>query len=365
MSKNISFQDKEVIGLGSALKLPLGVLLGAASLMLNATPANQLPTAPTVTAGQTSISQAGNRLTINQTTKFASVYWDSFSIGKDAAVSINMPSSDSISLQRVTGTSATVIAGQLTSNGRVFLSNPAGVLFAKGARVDTAALLATTKNITDWNADRTSVKLIGDSSASVLNEGTLKVTDGGFVILAAAKVINKGNIEAQLGNVALAAGDTIELNFGGNSSLSVSITKGHLDALVSNRDAIIADGGRVILTAKGAENAANSVVNNSGVIRAQSIQNKNGRIYLVGDGTTEVDGTLDASAPTGGNGGFIETSAPLLRVAPTTRVTTWSKDGKTGTWLLDPTDFFVTNGTSPLSINGIGNTTLSNVSKQW
>ena len=360
MSKNISFPDKEVIGLGSALKLPLGVLLGAASLMLNATPANQLPTAPTVTAGQTSISQAGNRLTINQTTKFASVYWDSFSIGKDAAVSINTPSSDSISLQRVTGTSATVIAGQLTSNGRVFLSNPAGVLFAKGARVDTAALLVTTKDITDWNADRTSVKLIGDSSSSVLNEGTLKVTDGGFVILAAAKVINNGSIEAQLGNVALAAGDTIELNFGGNSSLSVSITKGHLDALVSNRDAIIADGGKVILTAKGAENAANSVVNNSGVIRAQSIQNKNGRIYLVGDGTTEVDGTLDASAPTGGNGGFIETSAPQLRVAPTTRLTTWSKDGKTGTWLLDPTDFFVTNGTSPLSINGIGNTTLSN-----
>jgi filamentous hemagglutinin family protein len=359
MSKSFRFQNKEVYGLGSALKLPLGVLLGAASLMLNAAPANQLPTAPTVTAGQTSISQAGNRLTINQTTKFASVNWDSFSIGKDAAVSINMPSSDSISLQRVTGTASTVIAGQLTSNGRVFLSNPAGVLFAKGARVDTAAILATTKDITDWNADRTSVKLIGDSSASVLNEGTLKVTDGGFVILAAAKVINKGNIEAQLGNVALAAGDTIELNFGGNSSLSVSITKGHLDALVSNRDAIIADGGKVILTAKGAENAANSVVNNSGLIRAQSIQNKNGRIYLVGDGTTEVDGTLDASAPAGGNGGFIETSAPQLRVAPAAMVTTFSKEGKTGTWLLDPTDFSVTNGTSPLSINGIGNTTLS------
>jgi filamentous hemagglutinin family protein len=352
--------NKEATSLVSSLKLPLGVLLGAASLMLNAAPANQLPTAPTVTAGQTSISQAGNQLTISQTTKFASVNWDSFSIGKDSVVSINMPSSDSIGLQRVTGSAATVIAGQLTSNGRVFLSNSAGILFAKGARVDTAALLATTKDITDWNTERTSVKLIGDSSASVLNEGSLKVTDGGFVILAAAKVINNGGIEAQLGNVALAAGDTIELNFGGNSSLSVSITKGHLDALVSNRDAIIADGGKVILTAKGAESAANSVVNNSGLIRAQSIQNKNGRIYLVGDGTTEVDGTLDASAPTGGNGGFIETSAPQLRVAPTALVTTLSIAGKTGTWLLDPADFFVTDGVSPLSNNGIGNTTLSN-----
>ena len=128
MSKSIRFHKKNRNGLGSALRLPLGVLLGAASLMLNAAPANQLPTAPIVTAGQTSISQAGNQLTISQKTKFSSVNWDSFSIGKDAAVSINMPSSDSISLQRVTGTSATVIAGQLTSNGRVFLSNPAGVI---------------------------------------------------------------------------------------------------------------------------------------------------------------------------------------------------------------------------------------------
>jgi hypothetical protein len=87
-------------------------------------------------------------------------------------------------------------------------------------------------------------------------------------------------------------------------------------------------------------------VNNTGVIRAQTLENRNGTIMLMGDmqtGTVNVAGTLDASAPTGGAGGFIETSAAHVKIASGTRVTTAAAQGKTGTWLIDPVDFVISN----------------------
>lgn len=53
----------------------------------------------------------------------------------------------------------------------------------------------------------------------------------------------------------------------------------------------------------------------------------------------DVSGKLDASAPSGGNGGFIETSAAKVAVKDGTIVTTTAPDGKAGTWLIDPHDF--------------------------
>jgi polyhydroxyalkanoate synthesis regulator phasin len=65
---------------------------------------------------------------------------------------------------------------------------------------------------------------------------------------------------------------------------------------------------------------------------------------LMGDmtsGTTEVSGTLDASAPNGGDGGFIETSAGRVKIADEVRITTLADKGKTGQWLVDPGSFNV------------------------
>ncbi|HVJ01074.1 MAG TPA: YDG domain-containing protein [Sphingomonas sp.] len=84
------------------------------------------------------------------------------------------------------------------------------------------------------------------------------------------------------------------------------------------------------------------VVNNSGTIEARTIGSRNGRIYLLGDmanGAVDVSGTLDASAPQGGDGGFIETSAAKVHIADGTRITTAAPLGRTGTFLIDPHDF--------------------------
>jgi hypothetical protein len=61
------------------------------------------------------------------------------------------------------------------------------------------------------------------------------------------------------------------------------------------------------MTAQAAGALLRTVVNNSGIIEARTLENRNGTIMLLGDmqsGTLNVNGSLDASAPQGGDGGF-------------------------------------------------------------
>ncbi len=104
----------------------------------------------------------------------------------------------------------------------------------------------------------------------------------------------------------------------------------------------MADGGQVLLSAGARDALLASVVNNSGVIQARTVENRSGIIILLGGmaaGTANVAGTLDASAPNGGNGGFIETSGAQVNVADGARISTAAPAGNSGTWLIDPVDF--------------------------
>jgi len=111
------------------------------------------------------------------------------------------------------------------------------------------------------------------------------------------------------------------------------------------------------LTAKGLDTVLGSLVNNTGEIRAQTIGSSEGKIYLLGDmdnGTVKVDGVLDARAPNGGNGGFVETSAAHVKVADTARVTTLAANGQAGTWLIDPNDFTVASSGGDMTGAAVG-----------
>ena len=107
----------------------------------------------------------------------------------------------------------------------------------------------------------------------------------------------------------------------------------------ANGGPIQADGGQVLLTAQAAGSLLRSAVNNTGVIEAQTLDSRSGTIRLLGGmqaGTVSVGGTLDASAPSGGNGGFIETSAARVKIASDARITTAAPLGSVGSWLIDP-----------------------------
>ncbi|MCM2308842.1 MAG: filamentous hemagglutinin N-terminal domain-containing protein [Sulfuritalea sp.] len=302
-----------------------------------------LPVGGVVAEGGAGISSGAGTTTINQTSQNVAINWQSFSIGVGEAVQFVQPNSSSIALNRVLGPDPSSILGNLSANGKVFLLNPNGVLFGHGAQVNVGGLVASTLNMSDGDFMAGRYHFAGNSKATVLNQGTINAP-GGYVALLGAEVGNDGIILARLGTVALAAGSEMTLDVAGDGLLNVTVSQGAVDALVQNGGLIQADGGQVLLTAKAAGNLLQSAVNNTGVIQAQTIENRNGTIRLLGDmriGTANVDGTLDASAPNGGDGGFIETSAAQVFVKNTVRVTTAAAGGKSGLWLIDPLDFTV------------------------
>ena len=304
------------------------------------------PTGGTVVAGQGTISQTGGTTTVNQQSQNLSLNWLGFSISPAETVQFVQPSTTAIALNRVIGTDASQIYGHLVANGQVFLINPNGVLFAPSAQVDVGSLVASSLNISnaDFLAGHYKFQTGSASAASVINQGSITAAAGGSVALLGGQVSNQGTITAQLGTVALAAGSAMTLDFRGNKLMSVQVDRSAVGALAENRQLIQADGGTVIMTAAARDALLNTVVNNTGVIEARTLQDQNGEIKLLGapdGGTVNVGGTLDASAPGGGNGGSIETSGAHVEIADSAHITTTAANGKTGTWLVDPTDFTI------------------------
>src|SRR5712692_334143 len=271
--------------------------------------ANQLPTGGQVTAGTANISSAGSKMQIDQATDKAILNWQTFSIGSSAWVNFSQPSASSIALNRVLGNNPSEIFGRLTANGQVFLSNPSGVLFAPSASVDVGALFATSLSINDQDflAGRYNFYNSGNAG-SVVNQGTI-ITTNGYAALAGPQVRNDGIIIAQAGTVSLAAGDRVTLDMVGDGLISVSVDQAALNAFAINAGTIQADGGRVLLTARSANALLDTVINNTGVIRANSLVERNGEIILDGGaaGVVSNSGTLQAAgADAGTTGGTVK-----------------------------------------------------------
>jgi len=296
-----------------------------------------------VSSGTATIVQNGAVTDINQSSNKAVINWQSFSTSPNETVNFNQPNAASITLNRVIGNEQSVLQGALNATGKVFLVNPNGVLISTGATVNTGGFLASTLNISDDDFNKGNYTFKGNgSNASVTNLGTITVTDGGYVVLMGHLVSNQGAIVATKGSVSLNAGNKVTLNFNGNSLLSVTIDEGALNALVENKQAIYADGGQVILTAKAADELLGSQVNNTGIVQAQTIDDLKGTIEIYAHGgTANIAGKLDASAPITGDGGFIETSGDRVKIADSAQILTRSAMGKNGKWLVDPVDFTI------------------------
>lgn len=317
--------------------MSLSLMLAFGSLVYAA------PTDGTVSAGSATITGGPGSTTITQSSQNVVINWQSFSIGVGESVQFVQPNSSSVALNRVIGPDPSSILGSLSANGKVFLLNANGILFGQGAQVNVGGLVASTLGLSDSDFMAGRYKFSGTSQGTVLNQGSINA-DGGYVALLGANVSNEGVISARLGTVALAAGDAITLDVAGDGLLNVTVDQSAVNALVQNSGMIQADGGHVLLTAQAAGDLLQGVVNNTGVIRAQTIENHQGTIKLLGNmqsGTVNVGGTLDASAPNGGDGGFIETSAAHVKIANDVQVTSAAPYGLFGIWLIDPQDFII------------------------
>jgi len=220
-----------------------GSVLGASWAL-----ANGLPQGAQVVSGSATVSTSGANMQVQQSSQRAILNWQDFSIGAGNKVKFVQPSASAVALNRVLGANPSVIQGNLSANGQVFLINPNGVLFGPSSQVSVGALLASTLSMSnsDFLAGRYVLK--GDSGQSVVNQGTLQAQPGGFVSLIAAKVENAGQITANQGSVLLGAGSEVTLDLNGPVKLRVDAAA--LDAQIANGGAIQADGGLVLLNAR-------------------------------------------------------------------------------------------------------------------
>jgi filamentous hemagglutinin family protein len=311
------------------------LVLAAASLFAGASQAQSvLPSGGSVVGGSAvaTISTAGNAMSISQSAQNAIINWGSFSIGSSNSVRFNQPNATAIALNRVQGNNPSQILGSLSANGRVFIVNPNGVLFGSGASVSVGGLVASTLSISDADfntgTQTGAFKFTGGAATggTVVNQGSLSATGGGTIaLLGTASNAAGGSITANGGTVALADADVVTVDFQGDGLTQLSLSGASLNQLLSvgNAGTLQADGGRVSLQAIGAPNAQQLVVNQTGVIRARSMQGSAGQIILDSgsDGTAEVSGTLDASAAAPGvAGGSIQISGERINLgrSPTT-----------------------------------------------
>ena len=283
--------------------LRAAVLAALTSLVARGALAN--PQDGRIVAGSAAIGESGKRLDVVQTSERAIIDWRSFDIARGEGTHFAQPSTDSVTLNRVTGGDLSRIDGTLSANGRLFLVNPNGALFGDGAQVTVGGLVATTADLRNdaFMAGRYDfTDPSGRAGAAIVNEGVITVGDGGSVVLAAPVVRNAGVITARLGQIQLAGTNTFTLDFDGDGWLSFAVGEevthvaSATEALVDNSGTLQADGGIVSLTANAAEAVIDRVISMEGVVQARTVGIEDGTIVLSGGehGIVNVSGTLDA-----------------------------------------------------------------------
>ncbi|MHB1183770.1 MAG: YDG domain-containing protein [Desulfobulbia bacterium] len=284
-----------------------------------------LPDGGQISAGSGNIGQNGTTLTVTQTSPKLAINWQGFNISQGETVNFNQPGAGAVALNRVLGQAPSQILGNLRANGQVFVLNPNGVLFGSTAQVNVNGLVASSLSLNDADFLAGNYTFSNSGMAgSVVNQGALTAANGGYLALLAPEARNEGVISATLGTALLAAGDTVTLHLNNGSLLSYTIDHGTLNGLAENKHLIQADGGRVILSAQAADVLTRSVVNNTGIIEAHTIQNQGGVITLLGDmqgGQVNVSGTLDASGRNiGETGGTVKVLGDRIALFDSARI---------------------------------------------
>jgi filamentous hemagglutinin family protein len=124
------------------------------------------PTGGRVVSGSAVVSRPNASTTlVTQGTQNAIINWQSFSIGAGEGVRFVQPSASAVALNRVVGNDPSRIFGSLSSNGKVFLVNTAGVYFAPGASVDVGGLVASSMRISDANFNAGKYQFEGGAQA--------------------------------------------------------------------------------------------------------------------------------------------------------------------------------------------------------
>jgi len=223
--------------------------------------------------------------TIIDTDHGAIIDWSNFNTGDTQSVTFNQYlnselSSSSAVLNRVSsGTVPTQFNGDLNANGRVFVVNPAGIIFGFNSTVNVTQLVASGLKMSN---EAFNAVLANPANQMVFEGGDGEVRNNGkisadSVFFIGNKVINIGGVMAPSGLVVMAAGDNVYLaQDGSNVLVEITADPGNTTPDVSNRGLVSARHGSIVLAAGDTFSRA---IENVGIITAHGF-------YGEGDGGT-------------------------------------------------------------------------------
>ncbi|GCL63442.1 autotransporter-associated beta strand repeat-containing protein [Pseudaquabacterium pictum] len=290
-----------------------------------------LPEGAVPTLGQAQLlPSAPGTLQILQGSQRAGFDWRSFNIAAGERVQVLQPNAQAILFNRVTGADPSLILGQLQSNGRVFLSNPRGIVFGAGSQVDVGGLLATTLSVnTTALADGRWQLSGGDAATGLLRaDGSIRAP-GGTVALVGPQLSVGGNILA--GRLGLAAAGAAQVDVDGDGLIFFNLRDENLAARLQLLPAASLLARSAELRAAARSQFADTVLNLEGVVRAQGLVQQDGQVVIGGvapqilvdggAGVTRLAGTLDASATaTGETGGQVRVLGERVWLDSTARI---------------------------------------------
>lgn len=263
------------------------------------------PTGGDIVGGAGSIEQQGTETTIVQSTDRLAIDWQSFDVGKNERVEFVQPGQSAVALNRILGNKGSEILGRIDANGHVILVNPRGVVFGESATINAGGLIASGLliNPNDFMNGDLVFKHIEGTDGTVINSGMINAAAGGNVVLLGQQVENRGLISAKLGSVILASGKEVVLTFDESGLLGVRVDEAVLQdelgdiAAVKNSGKILAENGRVLLSASTTRDVFSQAVNWGDQKQARSVTyNQDGSFTLGAGGDVVNSGNIIASA---------------------------------------------------------------------
>ena len=252
------------------------------------------PGGPQIVHGQVTMSHPDPATLNIRNSPNAIINWKSFSIGKGETTRFIQQNASSAILNRVRGENPSALLGRMSSNGRVFLINPNGMVFGPNAVIDTAGFIGSTLNIKDDDFLAGRLNFEGAPGAgSIKNQGLIQARDDGGVYLIAPSIENSGIISTESGNLVLAAGRKITI-----SSLDLE----HISVEIQAPEDEVVNIGK-LLTSGGAMGVFAGTIRNHGHIEADTLtRDAQGNIRLVAQADIELESgsTISASGPRGG-----------------------------------------------------------------
>jgi filamentous hemagglutinin family protein len=339
------------------------------------------PVGMTVQAGTASTSLNGPQLSIAVSPN-AFLNWNSFNIAPGETTTFVQPSASSIVWNRINDANPSQILGHLNANGVVVLMNQSGFFFGPNSVVNAAGMIVSTAPVTPVESSAGMFWQFNGAppQASIVNYGQIKAGRAGSLFLIADHIENHGTLQAPEGNIGLVAGREVLLTDrpdGRGLSATVRLPSGS----VENSGRLIADAGTIALNAQ--------VVNQRGLVQANSIRERNGIIELIASDSVALSETSVLSAqgdPTrpspggqieiksagsftdstasyisvaggaqAGNGGFVEISAPVM-TSIQSQINGHARAGSIGGRLsIDPTDIVISySGSGSIGSGSVG-----------